>query len=334
MARDRSLALVLPADRAAPTGGNLVNAALHAALTPHVDTRVVEPAALAADLAAAPPTIYLLDTLCLAALAAPWPERHRVHLLAHLLPSQDPTASAAARAAAADLLPHLDGAVAFSAVTAAALAADGLPPERIVVVQPGLPDWARPAPTPRPVAAPPRLLLVGNLSPLKGVAELLAALAVRTGAAERYLLRVVGAGRDPAYAARCAALAAAPPLAGRIELAGPLPHDALAAEYHAADLVVSAAPIETYGLALAEARASGVPLAVLDAGHAAAHVTAASGIVAPSLAALAAAVVALVGAPDRLAALAVAARAAATAAPRPRWSAAAGRLLDHLGALP
>jgi glycosyltransferase involved in cell wall biosynthesis len=103
--------------------------------------------------------------------------------------------------------------------------------------------------------------------PGKGVLELLRALGDR-----RCRLAVVGAeDHDPAYAAACRAAA---PWAVFL---GELSHAETTAVIAASDFLISASRMESFGFALAEARALGVPIVALDRGNARAHVDEASG---------------------------------------------------------
>jgi glycosyltransferase involved in cell wall biosynthesis len=328
-----AIAIVAPDLTSRITGGNLVDRALLDALGPRA--RRIAPEALGADAERAAPTAYLVDSLCLEALEVVLERaRHRAWLLAHLLPSQDPGAGEVRRALERRVLPRLDGAIAFSGFMRDALIRGGVAAVR--VVEPAPPAWARPLERAGP-GDPPRLLVVGNRSPIKGVDGLLDALAVRLRPDDRFALRLVGDDATEADAARLAERLARPALAGRVVVIGPLAHDAMRAEYRAADLVVSPARLETYGLALAEARACGVPLAVLDGGNAAAHVARETGEVAADHAALADRVLALVRRPAELSALGAAARWRAgrdAARPRPSWADVADAVVSHLGGAP
>jgi glycosyltransferase involved in cell wall biosynthesis len=62
-----------------------------------------------------------------------------------------------------------------------------------------------------------------------------------------------------------------------VRLLGPLPHADTLARVAASDVLLSASRMESFGLALAEARALGVPIVARDAGNAAAHVDARAG---------------------------------------------------------
>jgi glycosyltransferase involved in cell wall biosynthesis len=138
-----------------------------------------------------------------------------------------------------------------SAPTAAALSGYGVEPGRCVVVEPGT-DVA-------PLArgsggATPVLLSVATLTPRKGHALLLEALA---GVRDRtWRLECVGSDqREVASSARLRARAEALGLSARVAFRGETGPEALAAAYDGADLFVSPSLHEGYGMALAEALA-------------------------------------------------------------------------------
>jgi glycosyltransferase involved in cell wall biosynthesis len=113
----------------------------------------------------------------------------------------------------------------------------------------------------RPLAAPARLLAVGALLPVKGHRLLIEALPIlirRLPPELRGLrLRIVGEGPErPALEALIARL----DLGARVDLAGPIDHRAMPAEYGAADLFVLSSHYESQCLALVEALASGLPV--------------------------------------------------------------------------
>jgi glycosyltransferase involved in cell wall biosynthesis len=129
-------------------------------------------------------------------------------------------------------------------------------PSRVVVVEPGT--------DPAPLARGSRtssveLLTVATLNPGKGHEMLLEALsAVRDSA-----WRLTCAGsltRDPATAARVRTIAARLQLDHRVSFVGDLDRPALAACYDRADVAVLATHQETYGMAIAEALAHGLPV--------------------------------------------------------------------------
>lgn len=169
-----------------------------------------------------------------------------------------------------------------SARTRDDLLALGLTPAAIDIVAPG----TDPAPAAAGMAqlasadAPPSLLAVGHLSPRKGFAQLLEALA---GIADLpWTLTVAGSpDRDPPHAAELSALAAAPPLAGRVAFVGECTDEELQHLYRTADLFVQASHHEGYGMALGEALAHGLPVVATATGAAPELVAAGHGLLVP-----------------------------------------------------
>ena len=143
---------------------------------------------------------------------------------------------------------------AATAVDVRALAGDGVEP---AVIEPGT-DAAGAARSRRP-SAPVRLLCVASLTPRKGHAWLLQALAELQHLPWQLHL-VGGAHRDAATAQelqhRCEALG----LAQRVCWHGEADDTALAAHYAAADVFVMPSWHEGYGMALAEALVHGLPV--------------------------------------------------------------------------
>ena len=143
-----------------------------------------------------------------------------------------------------------------------------LAPHRVVIVEPGT-DSAPLArgsgdvpPTVRSDAGrtrPLELLSVATVHPGKGHEMLLAALAAVPSQAWR--LTCAGSlTRHPATADRVQAMATRLGLGDRVSFAGDLDGPALAACYDAADVFVLATRQETYGMAVAEALARGLPV--------------------------------------------------------------------------
>lgn len=156
----------------------------------------------------------------------------------------------------------------------------GLSAHRVHVVRPGV-DIARPAAPPpdesdavrhevvRPDAAWPdaesvapnggNLLVVGAVTPVKGHDLLVAALAEVADLPWRCVC--VGAlDLDPAYADRVRAAARDAGIAGRVRFAGVRSTGELDGDYGAADVLVVCSRYETYGMAVTEALARGIPV--------------------------------------------------------------------------
>ncbi|MPT23464.1 MAG: glycosyltransferase [Starkeya sp.] len=137
----------------------------------------------------------------------------------------------------------------------------GVPESRLRVALPG----TDPAPRATGTGRPLRLLAVGSVIPRKAHGLLVEALADLT--AQDWQCHIVGAtDRDPAETERVAALIAAHGLGARVRLAGALSAEALAGEFDAADLFVTASLFEGYGMGLTEALARGLPILATRAG--------------------------------------------------------------------
>jgi glycosyltransferase involved in cell wall biosynthesis len=150
-----------------------------------------------------------------------------------------------------------------SPATARAVRADlGVPGERIGVALPGT------APRPRATGsggAEVVLLAVGAVSPRKGFVALATALADLGDLPWR--LDIAGSlERHPAAVLELEAALIRHALQKRVTLLGELDGAALEARYQTADLFVSAAAYEGYGMALAEAVAAGLPIVAVAGG--------------------------------------------------------------------
>lgn len=278
------LSFVLPAQRPLVSGGNLYNDYLATALADMVPVRQMDATEWLAnsgrDSADDADTWYLVDSLCLPAIddyLATRDEPGRIALIAHLLPSHDPAgASVQSLALERRVLDAIAVVVATSAFTGAALRARGLPDTRIITVPPAA-SFTPSGPPARaiPGADNARILLVGNLVPIKGALEFLRTYAAQVRASDDFCIDIVGPmDIDPDYARACTAFAQArPALATRVHFHGPVAHEDMPGFYRRAAIFVSCSRVETFGMALQEARRMGVPVLVRRGGHAATHVT-------------------------------------------------------------
>ncbi len=120
---------------------------------------------------------------------------------------------------------------------------------------------------------PVRALMVANLVPGKGVARFLSCLAEQIRESDGLQVSIVGgAGQDPAYAESCHTLGQDPRLRGQACFLGELPHDETLRQMASSNLLVSCSRMESYGMALMEARVLGVPILAKRGGHVAAMV--------------------------------------------------------------
>lgn len=150
-------------------------------------------------------------------------------------------------------------------------------PRRCLLVEPGcLSRRSRQAARVRSVL---RAIMVANLLPGKGVESFLRELADQARAHDHFDLRIIGSKNlDPPYAQACEHLVKQHPILWRCVVLCGARHPAdVVNQISLSNLVVSASNMETYGMALAEARTIGVPILAQAGGNAGAHVDACAG---------------------------------------------------------
>jgi glycosyltransferase involved in cell wall biosynthesis len=199
----------------------------------------------------------------------------RVGVVLHYLPSLvefdlDPVALSDVESAA---LAATDVVVVPSEFMAGVVARAGFADRRIFVLEPG--TDVTPPPRAPDTDAGVRALVVGHVVPNKRIEPLLGALADASFDEGRFSLRIAGdLAADGEYSARCRAVVAkSPRLSRSVAFLGNLEPDAVTAELGAANLALSASRMESYGMALYDARAAGVPIAACAGGNVAQHVT-------------------------------------------------------------
>ncbi|MFI1567466.1 glycosyltransferase family 4 protein [Streptomyces sp. NPDC020490] len=282
----RSVHFVMPGgvdDPAAPSGGNAYDRRVsldlpgfgwqvhkHAVSGGWPRPDAAARAELARVLRALPDgTVVLLDGLVACGVpevVVPETERLRLAVLVHL-PLGDETGLEPAAAAELDareraVLRAVPAVVATSDWAVRRLVSHhGLAPERVHVAAPG----ADIAPLASGTDGVSQLLCVAAVTPRKGQHRLVEALAAAADLPWSCVC-VGGLGQDPEYVARLRALIRKHGLEDRIHLAGPRSGAALDASYAAADLMVLTSYAETYGMAVTEALARGIPVLATDVG--------------------------------------------------------------------
>ena len=148
------------------------------------------------------------------------------------------------------------------------------PVRQVVLVEPG-----RPLPVSSlPPSPPVRAIMVANLVAGKGVERFLVSLAEQMRETDHLHISIVGGQeRDLGYTERCRALARSPRLRGRAHLLGEQSHEQTVRAMAASNVLVSCSEMESYGMALMEARVLGVPILAQRGGHVAAMVGSDSG---------------------------------------------------------
>lgn len=220
-----------------------------------------------------------------AALALPpLLQRGAVALVHHptaLEPGAAPERRAARKALESSVLPKFRRVVTASEPIAARLKSEfGVSEDRLRVVVPGTAPQSRRHINPeRPFGTPCTVLSLGTLTYRKGHDLLLRALAGLPDLDWRLIL--AGEARDPAYAAELDSLAENLGIQARVERTGALDGDALEEAWNRAEVFALATRFEGFGMAIAEAMARGLPVAITDGGAAGSLVPAQAGVVAP-----------------------------------------------------
>jgi len=337
--------VVVPAHVDAPTGGNVYDRRVSAALSElgwNVSVRGVAGAwpmpgesgqrALAELLTGLPDgTMVLGDGLVLDGLpdvVVPHAERLRLVALVHL-PLADETGldlqeGQRRREAETRTLAACRAVVVTGAWTVGRVCALGVPPDRVHLVEPGT------DPAPRAPGTPDggSVLCLAAVVPRKGQLLLVEALA---GLVDRpWRCRIVGPlDRHPAYVERVLDAVQRYHLAGRVEVCGPLDGPRLDEAWTSTDLLVLPSYGETFGMVLAEALTRGVPV-VTTTGSGAERTAAEAGLLVPpgDVQALRAAIAQWLSQPALRADLA--SRAGAAGRALPGWEVSARRLADVL----
>ncbi|MEM7657055.1 MAG: glycosyltransferase [Bacteroidota bacterium] len=195
-----------------------------------------------------------------------------------------------------------------------------------VVVPPALPAIPkRSIPSQGPVSA----ILVANWVERKGIVPFLEALAEQLQPTDEFQLYLAGSEAiEPDYARQGQRwLAFQDELAQRTTVLGAIPQEQLWRLYPVQHLLISAAQMETYGMAMQEGRAFGLPILALDGGYAYAHVEAGkTGHLCETYADLATTFLHLIRQPEGLQQLME--TAAAEQPNYPSWEAAARRYVE------
>ena len=142
------------------------------------------------------------------------------------------------------------------------------PVRPVLQVEPGRPL----PPSSFPPNPPVRAIVVANLVVGKGVERFLASLTEQIGEMDGLHVNIVGGGPDPACAERCQALARNPRLRSRVRFWGEQSPEQTLRVMAASNVLVSCSAMESYGMALMEARVLGIPILAQRGGHVAAMV--------------------------------------------------------------
>ncbi len=279
-----SIHFVLPDDRHLPSGGNIYNAHLIAALKSLGQVvEIIDFATYREAILLDKAGIYGVDSLFvedMKALSNIRAEKAFSFFLLHHLPSLYPPAGVSA-----DQLFEMHEKKVLDFFQAFLLSSDysqeylqsrgiGAP---MVVVEPA----NTPTVSEFPVLpdSPLKGLMVANVVARKGILPFLEALASRTKAQDDFVLNIIGRqDMEPAYADACRQYVEAEVLKGKVHFKGSLSHQETLQQYAKHHVFLSAAYMETFGMAIQEAKARGLPLLLCGGGYTKKHLTSGAGM--------------------------------------------------------
>lgn len=210
-----------------------------------------------------------LDT-CLKMPGLPWAQ---MGLLVHHLPIFEQatlTSEPAVLEAAGRPLQAFQAFWATSELTRNLLIKMGMGHRPIICIPPAFSGTPMPLP---PNQGPLKAVMVANLIPRKGILAFLKTLGTCLSGCETFSLEVIGSPHlDPDYARACTQWVGQHPLlADSVRFIGALPHPQVMEHLASADVFISAATMETFGMAVDEATHMQVPVLALDRGYIARH---------------------------------------------------------------
>jgi glycosyltransferase involved in cell wall biosynthesis len=119
-------------------------------------------------------------------------------------------------------------------------------------------------------------LIVSNIIPMKGILEFLKSLKKRAGKMVNHPFRLQIVGRtdmNEEYARHCMDMVSQSPLLQKIvNFTGPVPHQKMHTYYYSSNLFISPSAMETYGMALQEAKAFQLPILARKGGFIPYHI--------------------------------------------------------------
>ena len=265
------LYFVLPDDKSEPSGGNIYNARLIAALRDiGQEVEELDFVHYQKSLQSGTPGVFGVDLQQMSTVVAPG--QFSFFILHHLESLHPPTGQEADVLFQQErqVLEQFDLILATSTFSSDYLLSRGVGVP-VAVVEPALSTSASTKPI--PAKLPLRGLMVANVVERKGILDFLHALLNLGTAGDEFLLTIIGRqDMEPAYFRECRQLVERSFLKEKVKFTGALSHQQTLEHYHQNHILVSAARMETFGMAIQEARAAGLGLLVLEGGYSGKHV--------------------------------------------------------------
>jgi glycosyltransferase involved in cell wall biosynthesis len=271
---------VIPENHKLPSGGNLYNRFLIKTLKKRgIVFQILGIGQAQANIRSEQKCNYWVDTLCLEfidhAVKLKIPDVAIfliVHHLRSLEPDLDKAESTRERSKEQKILEAVTGFLVTSPFTKRVLQKRGLSEKPIFVVPPAL---CLSASKPKKKVLGFHGLMVSNLIPRKGILEFLEELDGIITENDDFQIKICGRfDIDPLYSRRCLDEIERKPLLRRsIKFLGPLSLARLRRIYESSSVFISSSNMETYGMAIQEANAFGLPILALDTGFVKTHIS-------------------------------------------------------------
>lgn len=129
-----------------------------------------------------------------------------------------------------------------------------------------------------PLTHPIKGLMVANVVERKGILPFLKALSAQAAKHDDFELNIIGrTDMEPAYFDTCVQCIEASEIRDKVHFAGALAHAVTLKQYAQHHVFLSAAHMETFGMAIQEAKAQGLPLLLCEGGYVKNHLARGSG---------------------------------------------------------
>ncbi|MDF9795648.1 glycosyltransferase involved in cell wall biosynthesis [Catalinimonas alkaloidigena] len=285
---NQSLYFVLPHDRHLPSGGNVYNEQLMAALRRYgQDVEIMEFSHYRKAILRDQAGFYAVDSLFvedMKPLLNHNPQRafsfFILHHLQSLFPPADLDAEQYFETYEKEVLNFFQGFLLTSEYSKKYLLDRGIKAP-LMVVEPALSSSVQPAIA---LNYPLKTLMVANVIERKGILAFLQALSTQVKEEDEFKLHIIGrTDMEPAYYEACLKLVETSELSNKVYFLGEMSHENTLKQYAQHHLFISAARMETFGMAIQEAKAYGLPLLLCKGGNTEQHLTKRGGMLCPNI---------------------------------------------------
>jgi len=134
------------------------------------------------------------------------------------------------------------------------------------------------------LSKPLKAIMVANVVERKGILSFLEQLAYLSKAEDGFMINIIGrTDMEPAYYQSCQKLVQSSSLKSKVHFSGEMEHQEVLQQYSLHHLFVSAAQMETFGMAIQEAKSCGLPLLLCKGGFSERHLLKGKGLISPNI---------------------------------------------------